>query len=180
MLAQEANTADSVIPATDEDDESIDDVDLEGIFTIGNTSKNVVEAHKWVVKKTNKKTTLCVGLTKGNTSAFHKMNKLNGPSWQMTFRNHNGPENEGFPMKNGRPKYDALCAGWYWKAADFPIGAIDANWNELRRFAKKGSSMKLIFFEHDITKKSEFMDMKQFLNYDPSASAADPGFSFKH
>ena len=40
--------------------------------------------------------------------------------------------------------------------------------------------MKLIFFEHDITKKSEFMDMKQFLNYDPSASAADPGFSFKH
>ena len=53
-------------------------------------------------------------------------------------------------------------------------------WNELRRFAKKGSSMKLIFFEHDITKKSEFMDMKQFLNYDPSASAADTGFSFKH
>ena len=175
-MAQEASTADSVTPATDEDDESIDDVDLDDIFTIAKSNKNVVEAHKWVVK--NK--TLCIGLTKGNTAAFHKQNKLNGPSWQMTFRNHNGHENEGFSMKNGRPKYDALCAGWYWKAADFPIGAIDATWNELRRFAKKGSSMELIFSEHDITKKSEFMDMKQFLNYDPAASAADPGFSFKH
>ena len=80
---QEANTADSVTPATDEDDESIDDVDLDDIFTIAKSNENVVEAHKWVVK--NK--TLCIGLTKGNTAAFHKQNKLNGPSWQMTFRN---------------------------------------------------------------------------------------------
>lgn len=116
----------------------------------------------------------------GQHSGFPQTEQVEPLFLADDFRNHNGIENEGFPMKNGRPKYDALCAGWYWKAADFPIGAIDANWNELRRFAKKGSSMKLIFFEHDITKKSEFMDMKQFLNYDPSASAADPGFSFKH
>ena len=46
------------------------------IFTGAKSTKNVVEAHKWVVK--NK--TLCIGLTKGKTAAFHKQNKLNGPS----------------------------------------------------------------------------------------------------
>ena len=76
---QEANTADNVTPATDEDDESIDDVDLEGFFTTVKSNKNVVEAHKWAVK--NK--TLCIGLTKGNTAAFHKQNKLNRSFWQI-------------------------------------------------------------------------------------------------
>ena len=39
--------------------------------------------------------------------------------------------------------------------------------------------MKMIFVEHEITKKSELKDMKKFLNYDPSASAADTGLSFQ-
>ena len=63
------------------------------------SNKNVVEAHKWTAKTK----TLCVELTKGKTVAFHKQNQLNGPGWQMKFRNQNGHENEGFPMKNGRP-----------------------------------------------------------------------------
>lgn len=110
-----------------EDDESVDEGDLEDIFT-ALSNKNAVEAHKWLVK--NK--TLCIGSTKGKVIAFHKQNKLNSAEWQMTFRNHNGLENEGFPMKNGRPKYDALCTGWYWKADDFPDGALDTNCADLR------------------------------------------------